>query len=80
MKVIKTCFEIYKFIDYIHDKKKYVTLKYHASEPPKYLIDAYFYKMKADYMKFIFETLDCENGLLYNVDKKENFSDVIASM
>ena len=66
MKVIITCFEIYRYIDFIHDRKKYVEPKYQHLQPAKYLIDAHFYKMKSDYMKFIFETLDCENGLLYN--------------
>jgi len=80
MKVLKTCFEIYRFIDYIHDRKKYVPLKSLYGQPPKYLIDAYLYKMKADYMKFMFETLDCENGLLYKVDDLENFRDDVIRM
>lgn len=28
MKVIITCFEIYRYIDFVHDRKKYVPLKY----------------------------------------------------
>ena len=77
MKVIKTCFEIYRFVDFFHDRKKYVPMKYQHGQPPKYLIDAYLYKMKADYMKFIFETLDCENGLLYDVEELEIFRETV---
>jgi len=72
LKLIRTCFEIYRYVDFIHDRKKYVPVN-GPRQPPKYLIDAYFYKMKADYMKFIFETLDCENGLLYDCDHEANF-------
>ena len=74
MKVITTCFEIYRYLDFIHDSKKYVPLKNSFNEPPKYLIDAYFYKMKADYMRYIFETLDCEDGLLYNVTERSDYT------
>jgi hypothetical protein len=75
MKVITTCFEIYRYVDFLHDRKKYVPLKFSHFQPPKYLIDAYLFKMKADYMKFIFETLDCEDGLLYNESETGNFSE-----
>lgn len=73
MKLIKACFELVRFIDYIHDRKKYVPLKFSNMQPQKYLIDAYFYKMKADYLKYIYECLDGDNGLLANCDKKHNF-------
>jgi len=77
MRVIVTCFEIYRYIDFLHDRKKYVPLKYDYMQPAKYLIDAFLYKMKADYMKFIFETLDCEDGLLYSLVEKHNFLEPI---
>ena len=77
MKVIKTCFEIYRYLDYVHDQRRDVPLQSLDSQPPKYLIDAYFFKMKADYMKFIFETLDCEDGLLNNQTEKIDFSNII---
>lgn len=77
--IIKTCFELYRFIDYIHDRKKYVPINYQNSQPAKYMLDAFFNKMKADHMRYIYECLDGDNGLLANVCKnvEHNFHDAL---
>lgn len=51
-------------IDYFHDTKKEVPLKYITSQPPPYVLNALFCKMKADYMRFIYECISGDNGLL----------------
>ena len=67
MNLIKTCFELIRFVDYIHDRKKYVPLAKQMAQPPRYIIDAHLFKMKADLMKIIFECLDGSDGLLEKV-------------
>jgi len=58
-------------IDYLHDTKVEVPLKYITSQPPPYVLNALFCKMKADYLRYIHECLSGDNGLLanYNDDR-----------
>ena len=62
--IVKRCIQVYKMIDYFHDSKKEVPLKYITSQPPPYILNALFCKMKADYMRFIYECISGDNGLL----------------
>ena len=71
--IIKRCIQVYKFIDYFHDKRKDVPLKYSNQQPPIYILNALFVKMKADYLRYIYECLSGDNGLLqYNMNDKIN--------
>lgn len=74
--MIDKCMQLYKFVDYLHDKRKPVPLKYTTSEPQKYIIDAHLYKLKADILNFIFECLGGENGALI-YDYQRDTSDQI---
>lgn len=58
-------------IDYFHDTKKEVPLKYMTSQPPPYILNALFCKMKADYLRYVYECLSGDNGLLAN-NRKES--------
>lgn len=72
--IIKRCIQIYKFIDYFHDKRHIVPLKYITQQPPPYILNAFFLKMKADYLRYIYECLSGDNGLLgSNKETKMNF-------
>lgn len=51
-------------IDYFHDTRMEVPLKYITSQPPPYILNALFCKMKADYLRYIYECLSGDNGLL----------------
>lgn len=62
--IVKRCIQIYKFIDYFHDRRKEVPLKYLTQQPPPYILNAFFVKMKADYLRYIYECLSGDNGLL----------------
>lgn len=64
IRIIKRCIQIYKFVDFFHDKRKSVPLKYLTSQPPPYILNALFLKMKADYLRHIYECLSGDNGLL----------------
>ena len=68
--IISQCKGLYKFIDYIHDRPKDVTIKnqYVHKQPPKCILNALFFKMKADYMRYIYECLSGDNGLLSSTD------------
>lgn len=46
-------------------------------QPPKSTLDALFYKMKADYLRYIYECLSGDNGLLYGIDNTENFKELL---
>ena len=61
---MKRSVQVYKLIDYIHDRKCKVPLKYITSQPPPYILDALFCKMKADYLRYIYECLSGDNGLV----------------
>jgi len=41
-----------------------VPLKYITQQPPPYILNAFFVKMKADYLRYIYECLSGDNGLL----------------
>lgn len=71
--IIKRCVQVYKFIDYFHDKRKEVPLKYLTSQPPPYILNALFLKMKADYLRHIYECLSGDNSLLAD-DKFTDFN------
>jgi hypothetical protein len=62
--IIDQCTKIYKFIDYLHDRRLNVKLKNIGAQPPKNEINATLYKMKADYLRYIFECLGGDDGLL----------------
>ena len=65
--IIKRCIQVYKLIDYLHDLKvkfKDVPLKYVGNQPSPYILNALLHKMKADYMRFIYECLTGDNGIL----------------
>ena len=62
--LIEKCRDLYKLIDYVHDKRKCVPLNDMSKEPPKCQIDAVFYKLKADHFRYIYECLSGESGLL----------------
>lgn len=67
-------------IDYFHDTKKEVPLKYMTSQPAPYILNSLFCKMKADYLRYIYECLSGDNGLLanYRQDKhKVDFKELI---
>lgn len=70
--IIKKCIQVYKFIDYIADKRKKVPLKYITNQPPPYILNALFYKMKADQLRYIYECMSGDNGLYvpYQTDNK----------
>ena len=65
--IINDCDKLFKLIDYTHDRKFVVPLKYLNQQPPKSTLNALFYKMKADYLRYIYECLSGDNGLLYGV-------------
>eukprot|EP00356_Strombidium_inclinatum_P015164 CAMPEP_0170482330 /NCGR_PEP_ID=MMETSP0208-20121228/2393_1 /TAXON_ID=197538 /ORGANISM="Strombidium inclinatum, Strain S3" /LENGTH=402 /DNA_ID=CAMNT_0010755157 /DNA_START=112 /DNA_END=1317 /DNA_ORIENTATION=- len=73
VKIINHCCDIFKFIDYFHDRKNVVPLKHLNYQPPQCVINAYLYKMKADYLRFIYECLSGDNGLLNGKEEKESF-------
>ena len=78
--MIQKCRDLYKFVDYIHflrNDNRIVALRSISAEPPKYYIDALFHKLKADQMKFIYECLGGDNGLLTDFDQTYDFSDQI---
>lgn len=62
--IIKKCIDLFKFIDFMHDKRKPVNLKYSSSEPPRFIIDAHLYKLKADVLNWLYEACAGENGAL----------------
>lgn len=64
--IIEHCTKLYKFIDYFQDARneKPVKLKSHFYQPPKCILNATLYKMKADYLRYIAECLFGDDGLL----------------
>lgn len=75
--IINRCIKLIKFIDYLHDRRRIVPLKYTNSQPPNCVLSAVLYKMKADYMHFIFECLAGENGALKDDTILKKFVDVV---
>lgn len=75
--IITRCIQIYKFLDYIHDRRQIVKLKHMSMQPPKCIINAILFKMKADYMRYIHECLTGESGILGSNFKKEDFSSFV---
>ena len=68
--MIDRCEKLFRFIDFVHDKRTHVDIKYEHMQPPQYILDALFYKMKADYLRYIYECLSGESGLLYEDEEK----------
>lgn len=64
--IIDQCIKVYRFIDYLHDRRKEVKLKNVNYQPQKNIFNALLYKMKGDYLRFIFECLNGDDGLLKN--------------
>lgn len=64
MFIIDQCIKVYKFIDYLQDRRKLVKLKHINYQPPVCVIEALLYKMKADYLRYIFECISGDQGLL----------------
>lgn len=64
--IIDQCRKVYRFIDYLHDRRKEVKLKNVNYQPQKNILNALLYKMKADYLRYIFECLNGDDGLLKN--------------
>jgi len=48
-------------------------------QPPKSTLNALFYKMKADYLRYIYECLSGDNGVLYGITNTEDFTDLLKS-
>lgn len=61
----------------MHDRRLPVPLKYKDMQPPKCVLNAILYKMKADQMRLIFECLSGENGLLYELEEKKIYFEYI---
>jgi hypothetical protein len=76
LKLIEECGKIYKYIDYLHDAKQTVPLASAQRQPPKSILNAIFYKMNADYMRFIYECLSGDSGLLYGQKKKVDVKEI----
>ena len=77
--IINDCDKLFKLIDYTHDRKYIVPLKYMNQQPPKSTLNALFYKMKADYLRYIYECLSGDNGVLYGITNTEDFTDLLKS-
>ena len=60
------CRKIYQFLDYFHDhpKRANVKLEDPKRQPPKSTMDAIFHKMKADYLRYIWECLSGDDSIL----------------
>ena len=69
--MIGKCRDLYKYIDYLHDRRLPVPLKYKDVQPPKCILNAILFKMKADQMRLIYECLSGENGLLYGQEQQQ---------
>ena len=78
LELISKCSRLYKFIDYAHKFKRWVPAP-KSSQPPTYIVDALFFKMKADYMRYIYECLSGVNGLLAGSQETHNFLEEIES-
>ena len=63
---MNNCRKLYQFIDYFHDHDARVNIKMAdpTKQPPKSTIDAIIYKMKADYLRYIWECISGDDSLL----------------
>ena len=77
LKIIGKCRNLYKYIDYLHDRKKDIPLKDKDVQPPNSILNALLYKMKADIMTQIYECLSGDNGLLKDDKAKSIFFDQV---
>ena len=77
MDIIERCRNLFKLIDYVDDRKHIVPLKDMERQPNKCVLKALFYKLKADYLRYIYECLSGDNGLLYGDTEKRNFKEAI---
>jgi len=62
--IIEKCRKIFKFIDYVQDRRKEVPLKDISKQPIQCVLKALLFKMKADYLRHIYECISGDNGLL----------------
>ena len=69
--IIEKSRKLYKFIDFVHYEKKQVPLRYPDTEPPIKIRNALMFKMKADILKYIYECISGDNGLLYEIKGKK---------
>ena len=77
--MIKRCRDIFKFIDFLDDTRQIVPLKDPRKQPAKYILKSMFFKMKADYMRHIYECLSGDDGLLkYDTRPGRSFRDILA--
>ena len=53
-------------MDYLDDKRCIVPLDDMSKQSSKYVLKATFYKLKADYYRYIFECLHGDNGIFFN--------------
>ena len=68
---------MFKFIDYVQDRRKEVPLKDISKQPIQCVVKALFFKLKADYLRYIYECLSGDNGLLAGDKKKRSFVEEI---
>lgn len=66
--IIDQCIKVYKFVDYLHDKRIKVKLKNILAQPQRNVLTAILYKTKADYLRYIYECLSGDDGLLVTKD------------
>lgn len=62
--IVKRCAQLYKMIDFLHDKRPVVPLQYISKQPAPSILNALFCKMKADNLRYIYECLSGDNGLM----------------
>ena len=77
--MIKKCNDLYKFIDYAYDRKVVVPIN-PEDTTKKYTTateNALFYKIKADHLRYVYECLSGDDGLLFKDLKKRNFKNII---
>lgn len=70
------CLKIYHFVDYLQDRKAWVPVQEKEKQPPKSILDAQFYKIKADQMMYIYEALSGENGLLTYTTRTKSYLEI----
>jgi hypothetical protein len=63
--MIQRCRDLYKFIDYIDDSRKVVPLEDMEKQATRYVLKATFCKMKADYLRNIYECCHGDNGIFF---------------
>lgn len=72
--ILTMCAKIYKFVDYLHDRR-HINSKLKEGNPqiPQPVLNCWLYKIKADYLRFVYECLSGEDGLLKGCDQKHDF-------